>query len=157
MGQVMNFQGQIPKRAADIAQDVMSLTRWQKYIVYDLLMELAVRFQDVDVGPMNREQQVYASHKSTHPIHRSDEMERFRIMHRTGGKNAEIFRHAMHGGAEIMRGFLDDTLPAHVTRQEVYDAVADAIGTYRKLQEGLETLKKRLGPKPGSGSVKAVG
>lgn len=137
----MNLQGRIPQSAREIANAVQIDTAWQKYVVYDVLIQLALDFQQKTFELLPSEPTDHDTHRIDRNIFDGPLGHSFRKKHKA--KNgAEFFRHAMHEGSSLIHLFLSRGLPADISPQQVFDAIARIIGANSRFTAGLAYLRK---------------
>ncbi|TPI70034.1 hypothetical protein FJ420_02940 [Mesorhizobium sp. B3-1-3] len=137
----MNLQGRIPDSAKEVASSLQVDTAWQKYQIYNLVMEIALTFQSEAFELLAFEPADHDTHKIDADIFESPDGHKFRKKYKA--KNgAEFFRHAMHKGTSLLALYQERSLPKNVTPHQVFDAIATIMGDNGKFKSGLTYLQR---------------
>jgi hypothetical protein len=139
----MKLQGNVPLSAKDEARNLRSITGWQKYVVYNMLVELAVEFSEPNLQFLAFEPMSADNHEVSKEFMESAKVRNFRAS-RQSVSNAEFFRAALFQGAQIVNLFMSKTLPDEVSPKSVAEKIKNSVGNHEKFSAGLEFFEGHL-------------
>jgi hypothetical protein len=139
----VRLQGKIAAHSRHVAKKLETETRWPKYVVYEVIIDLALDSLNIVIPKLNinnmMEDSLNTSRFNLDGVRETAFRRKFEI-----AKPADFFRQSMNSGAYLIDWFLDNRLPESLSQQEIYESISSRLGKNQKYTTGLEKLKAMI-------------